>query len=49
MSEDKQKLLAQINELPDKYKSFITGYAAGVIDAKAEKDKDADEDPEKTK
>lgn len=35
MSEERKMILEKIDELPEKYKSYITGYAAGVIDAKS--------------
>lgn len=38
MAEDRKIDLAQIDQLPDTYKSYILGYAAGVIDAKAEQE-----------
>lgn len=43
MSEEKKKILAQIDKLPDEDKAFITGYAAGVIAANDKKGKDKDE------
>lgn len=36
MTDEKKKILEQIDALPEQYKSHIIGYAAGVIDAKAE-------------
>ena len=45
MSEEKKKILSQINDLPDEAKAFITGYAAGVIAATDKKDQDDKKEP----
>lgn len=39
MSEDKKKILAQIDDLPEEEKAFITGYAAGVVAASTKPEK----------